>query len=580
VSTDDDFLIELQKEFLDELTFLLEQCEESYMKIEQPEARAEELAKIFRLAHSMKGAGAAVGFTDLAAFAHVVEDLLSLLRSNPNLVDTSVISVLLRTADAFKTRIASLKAKDAKPWDVEAFKQEIIQFTSGLQQRKALADSLAKSEEESAVPSAPTPLQEVSRNFEGVAIPPVKVEQTTIKVDSQRVETILNAVGELVVIKSQLINEAKEMPNHVRLHSVVGLLDKTIRDLQDRTLGMRLTPLKSLFLKMQRAARDLSVRLNKPIDFLMEGDDIEIDRNLVEQLADPLLHMIRNSVDHGIESPEQRKKVGKPEKGTVLLGAQQLGGRVLIRIEDDGAGIKRDRVVKKAIEQGLLPATAVAEKMQPSQVYDLLFAAGFSTADKVTDISGRGVGMNVVKSNIEKLKGKIEMESEAGVGTCIKVSVPLTTAISDGMLVDVDGQTYIIPIEGIRELVDLRESGVVQMQAGHQVLHVRGKYFPILCLSEHLDSSYTALVRGDHPQSKQKSHIVVIYEHENGLVALEVDKVLGQTQVVLKNLGTYFHQSEAISGAAILGNGKVALLLDIHGMVRAEADKAEKLQAA
>lgn len=573
MSGDDEFLLELQKEFLDELTFLLEACEESFLKIEQPAARAEELAKIFRLAHSMKGAGAAVGFTDLAGFAHVVEDLLSILRLDPNLVDTSVISILLRAADAFKLRIASLKAKDGKTWDIEDLKKEVLLVTGALQQKKASATPAPVDRD------ADLALVPIAEKDPHASAPSTKAESQTIKVDSHRVEMILNAVGELVVIKSQLLNEAKELPNHVRLHSVVTLLDKTIRDLQDRTLGMRLTPIKSLFLKMQRAARDLSVRLNKPIDFLMEGDDIELDRNLVEQLSDPLLHMIRNSVDHGIESAEVRRTAGKPENGTVLLSAQQSGGRVLIRIEDDGGGIRKERIVKKAIEVGLLPEGSEVSKMSSAEVYDLLFAPGFSTAEKITDISGRGVGMNVVKSNIEKLKGKIQLDSEPGVGTYFKISVPLTTAITDGMLVEVNGQTYIVPIDGIRELVDLRESGVVQLHGNRRVLHVRGKYFPILRLSDHLESNYQNLVRGPEPASQLPRFIVVIYETESGLVALEVDAVLGQTQVVLKNLGSYFHKSEAISGAAILGNGRVALLLDIHGMVRAEGEHHHSLDA-
>ncbi len=578
MSEDQDFLRELQKEFLDELQFLLEACEESYLKIENPDVRVEELAKIFRLAHSIKGAGAAVGFSDLAAFAHVVEDCLAILRSHPQLVDTATISILLKCGDAIKNRIDDLRGENPPAWDVEDLKAEVVAFNQALEKRKA---DLAAHPEDDGPPTPSTSLAEGANIPSVLGIqatveePPVpkepdhhsshRLESSTIKVDASRVESLLNIVGELVVLKSQILNEAFKQTGNSRLNTVVTLLDKAIRELQDRTLGMRMTPLKSLFLKTQRVARDLSVRLKKPIDMVLEGEDIEIDRTMVEQLSDPLVHLVRNCIDHGIETPEKRRQKGKKDRGLITLSAQQVGGRVVIRITDDGAGIDRDRVAAKAKQTGLLGPEVDAAALPDAKIFELLFAPGFSTAEKVTDISGRGVGMNVVKENLEALKGRIDVESTFGQGSSFRISVPLTTAITDGMLVSVDGHIYILPMDGIRELVDLKDSGLVKMHSGEQVLNIRGKFFPLFRLADRLRSTYHGRPSGvAHDATKD---MVVLYQHETGQVALEVDAVLGQTQVVMKPLGQSIRDSEGIAGAAILGNGKVALLLDVDGMV-------------
>ncbi len=565
MSEDQDFLRELQKEFLDELQFLLEACEESYLKIEQPENRADELAKIFRLAHSIKGAGAAVGFNDLSEFAHTLEDCLVILRSRPELVDTETISILLKSGDAIKKRIEDLRQIPPPAWDISILKAELKAFTQQLDLRRQSLSG--DSSEESALPPEfiPIPLDEppVPR---GETEPIQKVESYTVKVDSNRVDTLLNLVGELVVLKSQILNESHKVAGSKRLNTVVGLLDKTIRELQDKTLGMRMTPLKSLFLKTQRIARDLSVRLRKPIDVVLEGEDIEIDRTMVEQISDPLMHLVRNCVDHGIESPEKRQAAGKPERGLIKITAQQVGGRVLLRIGDDGGGIPRDRVIQKAITMKLLDASADIDALSDATIFDLLFMPGFSTAEKVTDISGRGVGMNVVRENLEHLKGRIEVESTLGKGTAFKLSIPLTTSITDGMLISVEGQTYILPIDGIRELVNLGDGKVVRMHSGDQLLNMRGKFYPFLHLADFLRSSYHTPNPGEAPKRTPKD-MVVLYEVETGIVALEVNAVIGQTQVVMKPLAQGVRDREGIAGAAILGDGKVALLLDVNGIV-------------
>lgn len=544
MSDDSEFLRELQKEFLDELQFLIEACEESYLKIENPDLRVEELAKIFRLAHSIKGAGAAVGFTDLAAFAHVMEDCLAVLRAQPALVDAPTISVLLQCGDAIKNRIGELRLPTPPAWDIEKLKFEVVAFTELLLRR---------------APEGQAPLAEPAASV------PVKAETATVKIDSARVEELLDIVGELVVLKSQIVNETAGFPTHSRLNNVIALFDKTIRELQDRTLGMRLTPLKGIFLKIQRAVRDLSLRLNKPIELVLRGEEIEVDRSLVETLSDPLIHLVRNCIDHGIESAETRAAQGKPLKGSITITAQQIGGRAVIRIADDGAGIARDRVIAKAKDLKLVDGDVDPASLTDAQVFEFLFAPGFSTAEKVTDISGRGVGMNVVKENLESLKGRIEVESTPGKGTTFRLSIPVTTAITDGMLVVVDGQVYILPIDGIRELVHASEAKRVPMHNGEKLLNVRGKFFPLLRMGDFLKSNYGPLT--PVPKRELERKMVVVFEHETGCVALEVDAVLGQAQVVMKPLRSGVPQADGIAGAAILGDGRVALLVDVGGMV-------------
>lgn len=608
MTDDQEFLEQLQKEFLDEVTFLLEQCEESYLHLEDPVCRNEELGKIFRLAHSMKGAGAAVGYMCLAGFAHVVEDCLSLLRVYPDLVDTATISVLLKSGDAFKFRIEMLRRKDPSPWKIEDLRSEVIALSQSIESRangglptektaqsghneavqetstgevsadddavwKELASATQSQLSQSVAPTATAPVFE---DHATAAVKGMASGSSSIKIDADRVESVLNLVGELVVIKSQLMTRCGEYASDLSLNAIVSLVDKTVRELQDRTLSMRMTPLKQLFLKTQRVIRDLSIKLGKPVEFKMTGEDTEIDRTMVELLGDPLMHIARNSLDHGLEKVDLRRTRGKAEKGVIQLSAHQVGGRVVVKIKDDGGGIRKDKILEKAIERGLVPAGTTAASLSDKQVYNFIFAPGFSTAEKVTDVSGRGVGMDVVKTNIEKLKGTIDVETAEGQGTCLTISIPLTTSITDGMIVKIQGQPYIIPMDCIRELVNLTGSSLIDMRAGDLVWNHRGHIYPMINLQKFLA---TVSVTGSPLQQKDStvsSGMVVLVEAGNRLVAMTVDGVLGQTQVVLKPMGESFKSSDGVAGAAILGDGRVALVLDPQGLascfVRSQSD--------
>ncbi len=632
MSSDQDFLEVLQKEFLDEVTFLLEQCEESYLNLDQPEHREEELGKIFRMAHSMKGAGAAVGFTDLSSFAHIVEDALSLLRTHPDLIDNDIISLLLRSGDELKLRVQMLKANDKSPWSPEDLREEIKTLVRNLQEASGMqvsattptpnskeappdiddllkqieAEEKAKVEESSEAVVGATlvegesSVQAINTNTldkksadafldsfhkegrEAQVIPIASAatkatskggsaelpkaanrsEASLLKIDAERIDQVLNIVGELVVVKSQLINQSAVYHSDARLGSIVSLIDKTIRELQDRTLSLRMTPLKTLFMKTQRVIRDLSLKLNKTIELKTSGEDIEIDRTMVDLLADPLLHMARNSLDHGIEKGDVRLARGKDAKGKILLTAAQMGGRVVIQIEDDGGGINKAKVLKKAIEKGLYPADTKVDQVPEKDIFALLFAPGFSTADQVTDVSGRGVGMDVVNSNIEKLRGTIEIDSVEEKGATVTISIPLTTSITDGLIVNVGNTTFIMPMDSIVELVDQPDQDVIQMMDGRNVFRHRERVLPLIKLTD-----FSMRNLGGFEESESKSNLLMLVEAGNKKVAIQVDGVVGQTQVVLKSLSDNFKNLKGIAGAAILGDGKIALILDPIGLV-------------
>jgi two-component system chemotaxis sensor kinase CheA len=571
----DDFLVQIQKEFLEEATFFLNECEESYLKLEDPAVRPDEINKIFRLAHTLKGAGAAVGFSDLSAFAHKVEDYLTLLKSQPEKVDTHVITLLLNCGDRLKVRIESLKRdmSGSEKWSVGDLEAELIFATqvfhgelktnssdqpppSQATTTTALNSNIEKpniSETQKAeVNPPPTLIQKASEPIsEKTKTMPMNKgaeEQTLLKIEVEKVEKVLNIVGELVVLKSQLMDEGALFPGQVRLNSIISQMDKTIRDLQDRSLGMRMTPLKSLFLKTQRVLRDLSLKLSKPIDFEMAGEDQEIDRTMVDMLADPLLHIARNALDHGIEKPEYRKSVGKNEKGRISIRAEKRGDRIEITLQDDGGGLKKEKIFQKALERGLLPTSTTLESLPDEKIFSLIFEAGFSTAEQVTDVSGRGVGMDVVKTNIEKLRGLVRIESEPGKGSSFVISLPLTASITDGMIVEVASNLYIIPTERIVELFESHQK--ISLSPDSKSLKHRNAIYPCFSL-------------GRHFHGRTASHeIYVLVKIGSQNVALGVSKVVGQTQVVLKSMSEHFDSIKGIGGAAILGNGQVALVVD------------------
>ena len=381
--------------------------------------------------------------------------------------------------------------------------------------------------------------------------------RTLLKIDGKRIDDVMGLVGELVVIKSLLIQSHEtQQSSSDQTSSNMSLLDRTVRDLYDRALALRMTSLQELFGKMQRTVVDLSAKLGKPVDFFSSGNTTELDRAIIDQLNHPLVHICRNAIDHGLESAEVRRRSGKPEVGKIKISAANEGGNVIITVSDDGAGIDKERVFQKAQANGLISSEAVIGNFTDEQVFDFLFEPGFSTADKVTDISGRGVGMDVVKDSITTLKGHIKIDSVLGQGSRIHLVMPVTTAITDGILVKAGGETYILPIEVIREFVQLHSIQVTPVENGAEMIELRGLFIPLIRVARVLNDM------------EDDDGLIVIVETKRGSIGLLVSEVLGQSQVVLKNLEESVGESAGISGAAIMGDGRVGLVLDVNSMCK------------
>lgn len=380
--------------------------------------------------------------------------------------------------------------------------------------------------------------------------------ETSIRVSVDKVDALINLVGELVITQAMLkaVSGGLDAAHAERLSAGLDLLERNTRDLQEAVIGVRMLPVDAVFRRFPRLVRDLSTRLGKQVRLRTLGEGTELDKGLIEKIADPLVHLVRNSIDHGLELPEARSAAGKDETGTITLAASHQGGHIVIEVSDDGRGLNREKILAKAAERGI----SVPDNPTDAQVWDLIFAPGFSTADAVTDLSGRGVGMDVVRRNIQALGGEVQVESSAGHGTRTLIRLPLTLAILDGMTVSVAGETLILPLAYVLEALQPQQADIRTMAGEGRVLRVRGEYLPILSLSDYY--GYTG--------QRSEDPLVVVVEGDGQKIALEVDELVGQQQVVVKNIENNYRRIAGISGATILGDGRVALIVDIGGLVR------------
>lgn len=383
-------------------------------------------------------------------------------------------------------------------------------------------------------------------------------ESSTLRVSVEKVDQLINLVGELVITQAMLAQTGKGVDTALYQQLASGLadLERNTRDLQEAVMSIRMIPMSVVFNRFPRMLRDLAGKLGKKVELVTQGEATELDKGVVEKITDPLTHLVRNSCDHGIEMPEERLAKGKPETGIVTLVASHQGGSIVIEVRDDGKGLNREKLLSKARERGL----DVHDGMSDQDVYGLIFAPGFSTAAEVTDVSGRGVGMDVVKKNIVSLGGSVEIDSAEGYGMTVRVRLPLTLAIMDGMSVGVGEECYILPLSSVVESFQVQPGMVKTIGGNGRVVEVRDEYMPVIDLERVFD-----VPRFDF---EHVSNIMVVVEAEGGRVALLVDELLGQQQVVVKNLETNYRRVDDVSGATILGDGRVALILDIGALVR------------
>ena len=383
-------------------------------------------------------------------------------------------------------------------------------------------------------------------------------EAATIRVAISKVDQLINLVGELVITQAMLAQNSRALDPSLNQQLLAGLadLDRNTRDLQESVMSIRMIPMSVVFSRFPRMLRDLAHKLGKKVEFVTQGEATELDKGLVEKITDPLTHLVRNSCDHGIEMPEDRIKAGKSETGTITLSAAHQGGSIVIEVRDDGRGLARDKIIRKARERGM----DVSDQMSDADVWQLIFAPGFSTAEAVTDVSGRGVGMDVVKKNITALNGTVEIDSSDGYGMRVSVRLPLTLAIMDGMSVGVGEEVYILPLSSVVESFQVKDEAVNTVAQGSRLVKVRDEYMPVIELER--------VFQVPRPDGGKSSDIMVVVEAEGSRVALLVDELLGQQQVVVKNLETNYRKVPNVSGATILGDGKVALILDTSALVR------------
>jgi two-component system chemotaxis sensor kinase CheA len=382
------------------------------------------------------------------------------------------------------------------------------------------------------------------------------VESSSIRVDVAKVDQLINLVGEIVITQSMmsLLGKSLEGALAEKFQTVANELERNTREIQEAVMSIRMLPVSFVFNRFPRVVRDLSNKLGKQIDLIIEGGETELDKGLTEKLVDPLTHLVRNSIDHGIESAERRTELGKNPTGKVVLRAAQQGGNIVISISDDGSGLNRERILDKARENNI----PIGENPKDEEVWQLIFAPGFSTAAAVTDVSGRGVGMDVVRRNVQSLGGRIDIESRAGQGSTFTIHLPLTLAIVDGMCVSVGEQTFIVPLVHIVESMQPAAKDVKTLAGDDQLLHVRDEYWPILPLHKimQLQPQFTDVSRG----------IAVLIETNKYRFALFVDGLVGQQQVVIKSLEQHYKRVQGIAGATIMGDGSVALIVDVESL--------------
>ena len=419
----------------------------------------------------------------------------------------------------------------------------------------APAAAVSPSDNAVAAPSLSTAVAKVGAK---VAAPIVQPEAATIRVAISKVDQLINLVGELVITQAMLAQNSRALDPALYQQLLTGLtdLDRNTRDLQESVMSIRMIPMSIVFSRFPRMLRDLANKLGKKVDFVTQGEATELDKGLVEKITDPLTHLVRNSCDHGVEMPADRIRAGKSETGTITLSAAHQGGSIVIEVRDDGRGMSREKILTKARERGM----DVSDQMPDADVWMLIFAPGFSTADVVTDVSGRGVGMDVVKRNIAALNGTVEIDSSEGYGMKVSIRLPLTLAIMDGMSVGVGNEVYILPLSSVVESFQVKSDAVSTVGQGSQLVKVRDEYMPVIELEK--------VFQVPRFDSEKSSDIMVVIEADGCRVALLVDELLGQQQVVVKNLESNYRKVPNISGATILGDGKVALILDTGALVR------------
>lgn len=576
---------DMMDQYITSATELIDLSENNLLVLENEPENYALVAETFGAIHSLKGNSGFMGLSEIEEISIEMETILDSVRNKELQIDQTVVTILLSNIETIRDRISKMSHKvvdtahEHKPEPISAAPQPAA---VQIQEIDDIHDDSDDEEDETSpqlIPPQDTKPKSAASApqaaMPAVAAPkaPAKQPQMTqmqkkdIRVETVKIDKLFDLVGELITIETMVTNSPDlsglTLPNFTKSAS---MLNKITRELQEITMSVRMMPLEGLFNKMKRLVRDVSLKMDKKVNFEVSGQETEMDKNVIDEIADPLVHILRNAIDHGIESPSVRKQKGKHEIGNISLKARYEGNEILIIVKDDGAGINREKVLKKAIEKGIV--TTAPEKMSDKDVYMLVFEPGFSTADKVTDISGRGVGMDVVKKNLEKLHGSVDVTSTLERGSTFTLRIPLTLAIMEAMVIRVGNARYALPLLAVTESFRTNLKNITSTMDGLEVVKIREEVLPVIRLHELFKKQ---------PDSKDLDKgILIIIESREKQVALFADEIVGQQQAVIKGLSDYIGKVPGITGCMILGDGGIGLILDIESLIEmSETNLAE-----
>jgi len=586
--------MEILVDFVSEAEDNLDSIEVHLIELEQDPMDAEIINNIFRPVHTIKGVAGFLALKKINQLAHTTENLLDSARGGEFIINNLATDAILESVDMLKKLVERVKQGVAQgiklpdnDLDIDGLRDKLsalhLQLTQGGQEtreplgeilvkkgvidQKSLDDTLETQRDSKPDKKIGEILIEENK-AEPIQVAQALMDQKTekkrvkaqVKVNTEKLDDLVDYAGELVIAQSMLKQKVAGDPSLIQSVTHLGQI---VSNMQHIAMSMRMVSIKSTFMKMIRLVRDLSRKSGKPVNLTMSGEETEIDRNVVDALYEPMVHMIRNSVDHGIEPPAQRQDTGKPDQGTVHLSAYHKGGNIIIEIQDDGKGLDRDRILEKGIQSGLVSET---DQLTDAQIYDLIVQPGFSTAKEITDVSGRGVGMDVVKSGIERFRGHLKIESQKGAGTKFTISLPLTLAIIDGMLVRVGEEKYVIPTTAIQRAFKPEKDNCFTVEGKGEMIKERDHLIPIVRLKN--------LYSDINDDKNIWDALAVVVESKDEQKALLIDELLGKDEYVIKSLGGNLEGIPGFSGGAILADGRVGLILDIHGIFQlAETDQ-------
>ena len=545
----DEDMREIFESYLVESKEILDHLSQDLVALEKSPSDSELLNNIFRGVHTLKGTSSFLGFSQIAELTHASEDLLNKLRKGELKADKKTIDVLIEAHNSTTMLLQRIESRNLQPVELDGI---LAKLHSMMQQEQVEKEGSAENGGEKKEQVQPAP--------ETFNVMQQRTADSTIRVDIERLDDLMNLVGELVLARNRLAQatqsliekyERIDMSRHIA--DVSSQIDFVTTELQMAVMKTRMIPIEKVFNGLPLLARDLMRTTGKKIDLQIYGKETELDKSIIEELNDPLVHMLRNAIDHGIESPEERKMKGKQEQGTVVINAERDGNYILITMEDDGQGIDAEQVKQKAIEKALI-SEAQAQDMSTTEIHNLIFIPGFSTKHETTNISGRGVGMDVVRTNIAKLKGIVEIESEIGKGTIITLKVPMTLAIIQGLLMKVAEEIFAVPLSAVLEIIRIEPKDIYTIQ-GREVIRLRDVVLPLARMADIIGNPKTA-------KQAPFSYVVVVGWAEKR-IGLLVDSLRGQKEVVIKALGNYLGDVPGIAGSTILGDGSVILVIDV-----------------